>query len=176
MRRLATLAWGMLLVVLDLRINGFDLLPDPLGWVVGAVAASSLARSAGELHPGARRWFGAAAVASAVAVVPAVPDWFGVQHPMITVSVTAAETVLVFATCTAIMAVLPARRATANAVRWLDLGLSLAFAALIGAAVAVPELGVVALLIGLASLAVFVWFLVLLFRARKDDTAVPQVV
>lgn len=33
---------GMLLVLLDFGINGFDLLPDPLGWLLAAVAAGRL--------------------------------------------------------------------------------------------------------------------------------------
>ena len=72
-----------------------------------------------------------------------------------------------------LVAVLPARRGTANAVRWADLGLSLAFVALLGGAVPLPELGLLALVTGLASLAVFVWFLVLLFKAGRDDAAAP---
>ena len=42
MRPLALAAAGVLLVVLDFRTEALDLLPDPLGWVLIAVAASWL--------------------------------------------------------------------------------------------------------------------------------------
>jgi hypothetical protein len=34
--------WGLLLVFLDFRINGFDLLPDALGWAIAAHGALRL--------------------------------------------------------------------------------------------------------------------------------------
>ena len=43
MRPLALAAVGITLVVLDFRTEAFDLLPDPLGWALVAVAASWLA-------------------------------------------------------------------------------------------------------------------------------------
>lgn len=168
MRPLATLAWGLLLVVLDFRVQGVDLLPDPIGWGLGAVAALSLFRSVGKAQPEARRWFAATCVACTAALLPAVPEWVGVQHPIITVAVAVAQTVVVFATCTGVMSVLPARRATANAVRWSDLGTASLLAVLMGGATVVPELAPLALLTALATLAVLVWFLVLLFQAAKD--------
>lgn len=171
LRPLATLAWGMLLVVLDLRIQGIDLVPDPLGWAMGAVACGSLSRSVAALPPEARRWFGVTSVACAVAALPAVAEWAGVQHPVVTTAISVAETVVVFVTCTAIMAALPARRATANAVRWSDLGTSAVVLVLVAGATAEPGLAPLALFAGLAALAVFVWFLVLLFQAAKEPAA-----
>lgn len=172
MRPLATLAWGLLLVVLDLRVDGVDLLPDPIGWVIGAVAAHALFRSVGVSQPEVRRWFAATSVACAAAVLPAAPEWVGVQqHPVITIAVSIAETVVVFATCTGIMTVLPTRRATANVVRWSDLGTAAALSVLVGGAAMEPELAPLVLLAGLAALAVFAWFLILLFQAAKDPAS-----
>lgn len=171
MRPLATLAWGLLLVVLDLRFEGVDLLPDPIGWVIGAIAAHALFRSVGASQPDVRRWFAATSVACAAAVLPAVPEWVGVQHPIITVAVSMAETVVVFATCTGIMSVLPTRRSTANMVRWSDLGTAAALSILLGSAALEPGLAPFVLVAGLAALAVFVWFLILLFQAAKDPAS-----
>ena len=169
MRPLATLAWGLLLVVLDFRIGGgVDLVPDPIGWVIGAVAAHNLFRSVGESRPDARRWFAVTSATCAAAVLPAVPEWAGVQHPIILVAVSVAETVVVFAACTGIMSVLPTRRATANVVRWSNLGTAAALAVLVAGANVEPELAPLALLTGVAALAVLVWFLILLFQAAKD--------
>lgn len=39
---LRTVAWGLLLVLLDLRVGWFDLLPDVVGWVLVAVGTGRL--------------------------------------------------------------------------------------------------------------------------------------
>jgi hypothetical protein len=46
MRPLSWIAPGLLLVAIDMRIVAFDLLPDPLGWVLIAVGAWRIARPA----------------------------------------------------------------------------------------------------------------------------------
>ena len=90
------------------------------------------------------------------------------QHPIILVAVSVAETVVVFTACTGIMSVLPTRRATANVVRWSNLGTAAALAVLVAGANVEPELAPLALVTGVAALAVLVWFLILLLQAAKD--------
>lgn len=172
MKPLATLAWGLLLVVLDVRVDGFDLLPDPLGWCIGAYATGSLARGMSGPQTGAP-WFRVAAVACAAATLPAIPGWFGAEHPLITLVDSVAETVVVFATCTGIMTALPWLRPTANAVRWSDLGTLAVLLVLMAIVAAVPSVAPLAILAGVATLVVFVWFLVLLFRASKPFSLPP---
>ena len=57
LRSLRLLFWGLIAVVVDVRVDGPDLVPDPVGWLVALVAVARLAR----LAPG----FGVAAVAAA---------------------------------------------------------------------------------------------------------------
>ena len=40
----AKLFWGLLLVILDFKINGFDLLPDGLGYLIVAAGCGGLGR------------------------------------------------------------------------------------------------------------------------------------
>ncbi len=170
LKRLASVAWGLLIVVFDVRIEQLDVIPDPLGWVVAALALGSLAR----LHPGYR----VAAAASAAAVVPAVPDLVGVQHPALTTASTVLTSIVVFAVCTAIMAAAPERRTAADTIRWIDVATT---AVLLLTAIPdrqrhleqpLPLVFVVVSTV-LVMLATFIWFLVLLFKvSRRPDTGV----
>jgi len=156
LKPLAAMGWGLLLVLLDLRVNGLDLVPDPVGWLAVLLAARSLS----PLH----RAFAWSVAASVLGLVASVPEWLGTGGALVSAATSVAETVLVFATCTAIIALVPARRSAADAIRWADLGLSLAFVPVLLLAAADPDLGALTLLVGLAAMVVFVCFLVLLFR------------
>ena len=156
LKPLAATAWGLLLVVLDLRIDDLDLLPDPVGWLVVLLAVGSLSR----LH----RAFAVAAAAAALGLVASVPDWMAPGQSLVAMATSVAETVLVFATCTGIMSLAPDRRASANAIRWWDLGLSVALVPVLALAAADPAFGVAAVLLGIAALVVLICFVVLLFR------------
>jgi hypothetical protein len=160
LKPLSLMAWGLLLVVLDLRVDGLDLVPDPLGWVFVLLAALRLR----PLHAG----FTAATVAAVVGLVASLPDWVGVAPNLAGTATTLAETVLVFATCTAIMALVPDRRGRANTLRWWDLALTVILVPLVVLAVVEPGFVVLALFAGLAALVVLVCFLVLLFRTAGD--------
>lgn len=164
---LRTLAWGVLLVVVDVRVQAVDLVPDPIGWVLALAAAVRLAA----LHDA----FRVTAGACAVGLVCSLPDWVGIGGEPLALLVGAVETVVVFATCTALMALLPARRDSANTLRWWDLALTAALV-LVGwyAADSGPGLGPVAILLVLTELVVLVCFLVLLFRAARDLPPGPE--
>ena len=162
---LALLGGGLLLVLLDLRINGLDVVPDPLGWLLALAAAASLSR----LHDA----FRVAAAACGVGFLASVPQWVGSGGGLVEVATGVAETVLVFFVCTAIMVLVPERRRGANAIRWWDLGLTIALTLLVVAASGEPDLAVVALLVGLTDLGVVICFVVLLFRAAKATPAGP---
>ena len=87
------------------------------------------------------------------------------------------QTVLVFATCTAIMAVLPERARTANLIRWWDLGLSLLAGVMTlafrGTYTSLDDAGAALLVIPvvIVALGIYVWFLVLLWRCGGDEPA-----
>lgn len=168
MSGLVTLAVGFLLVVLDLRLGGsVDVVPDPVGWAVALWALGGLS----PLHRG----FTVAAAASVVGLVSSLPEAVGaVSAPLAWLSI-ACQTVLVFATCTAVMALVPAERRRADALRWSDLATTVAVAALgalageLGAAAAVP-----AVLAALAGVVVLVLFLLTLHRAARASVDLPR--
>ena len=155
---------GFLLVMLDVRIEALDLLPDAVGWVVvlaGLVPLS--ARSRG---------FGAAAVAAGVGLLLALVALVSLPGPVLGTLEAIAETVVVFGTCTGIRALVadPRARRTADRIRWADLaitgvgtalGLTVGETTVEGAAVG-PLLVLV-----LAGLGVVVWFLVFLWSNRR---------
>ncbi len=172
MKPLLAVVVGLLLTVGDLRIgNGEvqpDLLPDPVGWVVVALALGRLAH----LHR-ALRLGTAAAVAGAVVSVPRWPgvialrgveDWLGVLSGL-------AELAVVVAILSGVMAVLPPRRDTARALRTTYVVVAVVFALLaLGAQVSVA-LGVLALMAGLVNLLVLVLVLVFLGSVSSTDPA-----
>ena len=162
LRPLATAATGLILVLVDVRLQGVDVIPDPVGWVIAALALSSL-RTA---HLG----FYVAGMAAWLAVIPSVPEWFGASSPLISISIALVLLVAQYATCTAVMAVSPTREASASAIRWLTVVLSCALLLAIAAATAEPSMGVIAFVVGLADFAVSVWFLVLLYGVAKEAT------
>ena len=95
------------------RLDGVDLIPDPIGWVIAASALSPLHT----LHRG----FGVAGVAAWLAVIPSLPDWFGVESTLIVGSTALALLVVQFASCSALMVVRPVREPSAVAIRGLSL-------------------------------------------------------
>ena len=165
LRPLATAATGLILVLVDVRIQGFDVVPDPIGWVMAAWALGSVAT----VHRG----FRVAGIAAWLAVIPSLPDWFTGESYLIAISIAVALLVVEFAACTAVMAVSPARAPSASAIRWLALGLSAALPLAIAGASVEPGVGLIALVIILADLAVAVWFLVMLYGVAKESPAMP---
>ncbi|MGZ4450425.1 MAG: hypothetical protein ACXVW4_11570 [Nocardioides sp.] len=167
LRPLTTMAWGLLLVIVDIRI-GVDLVPDPLGWALVVAAAWSLARRG---HA-----FRAAVVAAVVALLLSLPDWAGPGGAtgwLVSWLTALALTSVVVAACTGIMALAPERRDGAQAIRAWSLGLTVGWALLEIVVRAQPALAPVSLVVGLAELVVVVAFLVLLFRAGGTRPAGP---
>ncbi|MBI4942069.1 MAG: hypothetical protein HY830_15095 [Actinobacteria bacterium] len=79
-RPLAVAGWGLLLVGLDLRVNGLDVLPDVVGWALLLVAALRLAEivpATGTMptdrEPGRRRLAVLTAVAAGLAGALSLP-------------------------------------------------------------------------------------------------------
>jgi hypothetical protein len=188
MHPLRRVAWGFLVVLVDLRFEHFDLIPDVLGCALVIAGLSALA----DRHVGFRvarlaAW-GALVTAVFFEYVFRVPAGASDSGRWVTLD-TVLMTVFVFGTCTALRAL--ARKngdsstaAGANIVRWLDLALavvSLAAGVAVGVAVGFPPepvqvLGemIVLFLVGVVLTVVdVVWFLVLLFRGGKAGYAVP---
>lgn len=168
MSGLRTVAGALLLVLLDLRIDGLDLLPDPLGWAVAAWVLGGLA--------GRHRGFDVAAAAAAVACVASVPGLVGPGPDWLWPVTTAATTALVFAACTAVRALVPTEAVRAERLRWADLGLTGALVLLTPFAEGQDWLAAPVLLLGLAALVVFVLFLLMLARAGRSGEGASGVV
>lgn len=120
MRQLRLVLVGSLLVVLDLRVNGVDVLPDPLGWLLAAVALLRLRA----LHVA----FRVACAVSAVGVLVALPGVLGPETGLLAGAVGLLQTVLVLTTCTAVHALLPDDGVgrVAGVLRWVDVVLAVA--------------------------------------------------
>ena len=157
---------GFLLVVFDFRFEGFDLVPDLLGWLLVLAGLMPLT--------GRSRGFAVAAVAAAAGALLALPLQLSEPGPVLGFLEAVAQTALVFGTCTGVRALVaePRVRRTADRIRWADLALTGVGTAIglvadgdttvDGAAVG-PLLVLVA-----AALAVAVWFLVFLWSQREQ--------
>ena len=157
---LARVATGLVLVLADVRVGDVDLLPDPLGWLLAAWALRSLQPA----HVG----FHVAGVTAWLAALWSLPEWFGAEGVFVTVPIALAQLVVQVAVCTALVAACPRRAPSASTIRWSTLFLSGVLVVALVAAEAEPSTGAVALAIGLADMAVMVWFLVLLYGVAKD--------
>ena len=142
LRSLRLVFWGLIAVVVDVRIDGPDLVPDPVAWLVALVGVARLAR----LHPG----FGVAAVGCGLGLLVSLPDWAQPGDGSTGLLTGVAETVVVFGTCTGLIAIL-------TGVAGLD-----------GAGAGGPLTALVVVL-AVAAVVVLVCFLVLLFRVSGDE-------
>lgn len=160
---MALVAWGFLVVVVDVRFNEFDLIVDLVGWMMCLAGL-------GRVRPRSR-WFGYTLYACMVGALLSVPELFAVDIGPAGVVLLLAMLMLVFGTCTGIIdSVQNARTAsTANTIRWLTLaldalGVLFVVSARTGAGVAGPEV----LLLVIPSLAVAIWFAVFLLRIQDE--------
>ncbi|CUR55573.1 membrane hypothetical protein [metagenome] len=162
MRALRLVAWGVLLIVIDVRVDGLDLAPDLLGWGLAGYAVVGLrAHSA---------WFGRAGIVCIAGALSALFDLQQAADPMSWVWLvgTVALTAFVWCSCSGIREALPGTPSarTADTIRWWNLGLSVA-AYPLGWVLSETDLAVVALLAVLIALVVFVCFVLLLFRTAR---------
>jgi hypothetical protein len=167
---LRNVAWGLLVVAIDVNIDQLDLVADPVGWAVVLFAILRLR----ELHPA----FGLAVAATAVALVASVPEWLGVDGLPIRLALGLAELGLLFTVCTALMDLVPAKRHLADQLRWWALGVTAAFLLLLALVEAVQGTGrgplvILTILAGVGIFAAFVGFLVLLFQCSRLGPAAP---
>jgi hypothetical protein len=157
---------GLVMVVIDLRFNGFDFVPDPAGWVIVAMALAALTQRDG--------LFGLAAAAAALSCLLSLPD---LVNPTTDTGLGLAQAValeaVIFATCTGVMAVLPGRARIGNLIRWSSLivailvtGIGLAFGDENGGEPALAVVGVPLILVGVG---IYIWFLVFLWQSSTDE-------
>lgn len=160
MTPMGLVVWGMLLVAVDLRIDTFDVLPDPVGWLLVVVGALALRSHS--------RWFGLVVLAGSLGVMISAPQVLGpLDSTPFELASTLAETVVVFGMCSGIRDAISQDqgiRTTAHRIRVADL---LLVALLMALVLAGPDLAPVLLVAVLATLGVFVWFCVFLLGHRR---------
>ncbi len=164
MKPLAVIAVGLILVVVDIRYGGFDVLTDVLGWLACFWALLQMSRMSS--------WFGIGVAGAALGAASSMFHLSAEPTPLISMLDQIATVLMVFGTCSGIMALAqdadPGVASMANILRWVTLGLGLVspLAVLAGG----PTVIVV---LGLAALAVVIWFIMMLFSVSRREYAVP---
>lgn len=163
--------WGFLLAFVDLRFNGFDVLPDPAGWLLAAIGLAAL----GSRAVGFRVAMVVAGIEVAMSlplvVAAELPDPWGTVETLL-------QTASVFSVCTGlvhVLAHLPDRAREAEIIRWTDLALTVLLVPITAAfgqgATGGSTETLLVVPLALVGFGIGVWFVVLLFRVR-DDPAV----
>lgn len=156
---------GLLVVLVDLRFNGLDLVPDVVGWALVLVGLRFLV--------GRHGWFQLASAAAAIELVVSVFELLQpATGPAVLVDAVAGPAVM-FGVCSGVIVTVanPGVRRTADVIRWLSVVLALLDLAFQAAAVdgqqdvGGPAALAVVLFVGVA-LGVMVWFLVFCWRHR----------
>ncbi len=169
MQPLRLAGWGLLLVLVDIRIDGVDVIPDLVGWVLAVVAMSKLQT----LHAA----FAVARTAAGAGILVNLAFYLGAEAVLVALDAIAVG-VFVFAVCTGLLrrAAQAGDAGTARAaqhIRWADA--TLTALSLVGLVVTGGQTVVVTgepwfavILIGaLAVLALLGWLIYLLF-SRSD--------
>lgn len=169
-----SIALGLGLVLVDVSIDGFDLVPDAIGWlfVAGGVHALSSRHRA---YAAGRALAIANAVLAVVTYVPATPS----AATLIAVLADLGALAFVLALCTGLIATEDARTARrATAIRWLQIAATVATVVLLIVTGQVASFGseadpgawwplaVLAIVMGVGS---NLWLVVLLLSLRQRD-------
>ena len=156
---------GFAVVLFDLRMNGFDVVSDPVGWVLVLVALLGLTRR----HTG----FAVAAASAIAGTFVSLGTVLSEPGAVLGVVEGVVLTGVVFGTCTALIALAlsPADRRAADIIRWLDLGLTvLSLVALPAAGEGTVHVGGAAGLLVVAAvvaaIVTVVWFLLVVWRVE----------
>lgn len=174
MTPLGIMAWGIGIVIFDLRIDGFDYIVDVVGWALCAVAAARLGS--------ASRWFHVAMWTAILGGIASLSEIFDVeQSPWFVVSESLTLLVLAWSVCTGIMEVLsrtpersfelhPRRIEQANRIRWTVAVTSviLGLLAPLMTAIDAGSGALILLPVVVVGLIAYVWFLVFVARMRHN--------
>ena len=162
---LARLVVGYTIVLVDLRFNGFDFVPDLIGWVLVLAGLLPLLGRSG--------WFQVATGAAVVELLVAALEANRPAGSMTGLIDVAASTTLVFAVVTGVIATVGRAdvRAAGDPVRWTNLIMGLVafvLVALVGGGGTVDLGGGAILLVVLVGLGAVVWFLVFCWKQRAQ--------
>lgn len=168
MRPLLLVFWGLIVVVVDLRVGGYDVVSDVVGWLLVVYGTRQLhhrdvaftAATAGAVLGG---------IGAVYQLVPGLylAEWLVWLLGLVEILAT---TVLVVAVCTGIARVLahePSVVRQARTIRAADLVLTGVVAVVTGTSGWILREGPMLLVVLVAAFAVGTWFLVLLWRVRN---------
>ena len=171
MKPMALVAWGFLVVVVDIKINEFDLVVDFAGWMMCLTGLGRVTQHS--------RWFGYALYGCIPGALLSVPEFFGADiGPAGGIVLAVAMLTLVFGTCSGIIDCVRNARtvSTANTIRWWTLALDLVgilviLAVRTGSGTVGPEL----VLLVIPGLVLAIWFAVFLLRVQDEVEMVTAV-
>jgi hypothetical protein len=154
---------GYLLVLIDLRLSGLDVIPDMAGWVFLLIGLGPLLSRHG--------WFQLAGAAAALELVMSLFELLQAPTGLAVLVDSLASAALVFGICSGVIAVVsrPQVRATADRIRWISLAIGLVAALFTVPTGTTSVDGPVALLVVLfvvVALGVMIWFLVFCWKQR----------
>jgi hypothetical protein len=162
---LGRISIGYLLVIIDVRIDGLDVIPDVVGWLLALTGLWSLWSR--------HSWFQVAALGAGAGALLSVPQLFAEPRHLAVLLTGAAETALVFGTCSGVLALVldDDVRRSAQWIRWSDLGLTLVAAAVtVATGETTTEVSggsaLLVVLLVVVALSIAVWFLVFCWRNR----------
>lgn len=156
MLALQWVAIGLVVVLLDLAAQGWDLLPDPLGWLLVLLGLARLRDRLGTTP------FVAAAVALLVSAVTYAPGVVRTDEPALAWGLSLPQVVALVVLALAVGEAVPERRRALRLCAWLLAGVGIAPALVLGGGAALDGLlGLVGLLAFVAVLAQ-VWLVALL--------------
>ena len=169
MAPLARLVVGYAIVLVDLRFNGFDFVPDLIGWALVLWGLLPLLSRSG--------WFRVATGAAVVELLVAALEANQSAGSLTGLVDLAASTTLVFAVVSGVIATVDRAdvRAAGDPVRWTNLVMGLVafvLVALVGSGETVDLGGGAILLVVLVGLAAVVWFLVFCWQQRAQPELV----
>lgn len=175
MTPLARIAWGFLVVVIDFRVDGVDVIADVAGWALVLFGTTALT--------GRSPWFTAASAAAAFGALLSLPQLLSEPGGLLQTAGAVVETALVFSVCTGIMQLVDEpQRTTADRIRWADLAvgvLGVALGLVVPAGTQVTNgAAVVILVMVIVALLVMVWFLLFLLGVQRHPalgSSQPQV-
>jgi hypothetical protein len=159
---------GYVLVLVDLRFNGFDVIPDLIGWALVLWGLLPLLRRSG--------WFQVAIAAAVVEVFVAAIELTQPAGSLTGLTDIVAGTALVFAVVTGVIATVgrPDVRAAGDPVRWTNLIMGVVafvLVALVDAGQTVNLRGALPLVV-FVGLGAVVWFLVFCWQQREQPELV----
>jgi hypothetical protein len=160
---------GFLVVLLDLRVGGVDLLPDLVGWILVLLGLVPLLRRSG--------WFQLAAGAAVLELVVSVAELTQPATGLPALIDSVATTVLLFAVTSGVIAGVGSLevRAAGDPVRWTNLVLgvvSIILVAVVDGGGTLEASTALIVILVLATLAAVVWFLVFCWQQRAQPELV----